>query len=151
MKLQSPDFENSQAIPSAFTCDGEESSPALEISEIPEKTRSLVLIIDDPDAPGGSFIHWLLWNIQPKSQSIQKNSVPEGAIVGRSEMGKSEYIAPCPPSGTHVYLFKIYALDILLPLDSTLNKKNIRKMMEGHIIERTILRGFYERAHGENF
>jgi Raf kinase inhibitor-like YbhB/YbcL family protein len=151
MKLQSSDFENRQAIPMAFTCDGDGDRPELEISEVPESTKSLVLIVDDPDAPGGSFIHWLVWNIEPKNQIIKRNSVPDGIIIGCSQMGKSEYIAPCPPIGTHVYLFKLYALDILLPLDPALNKKTIRKMMEGHIIERTILRGFYERAHSENF
>jgi len=151
MKLQSPDFKNRQDIPMIFTCDGNEIRPILEIFEVPENAKSLVLMVDDPDAPGGSFIHWLLWNIKPKNQTIGKNGLPEGVIEGRSETGKAEYIAPCPPSGTHVYLFKLYAIDIVLPDDPTLNKKIIRKMIEGHIIERTILRGFYERAHSENF
>jgi Raf kinase inhibitor-like YbhB/YbcL family protein len=151
MKLQSSEFKNGGYIPRVFTCDGEKISPPLEISEVPENTQSLVLIMDDPDAPSGSFIHWLFWNIQPESQIIKKNNLPEGIIMGCSEMGKAEYIAPCPPSGTHVYLFKLYALDILLPLDPALNKETIRKMIEGHIIERTILRGYYERAHSENF
>jgi len=151
MKLSSSAFKNRGEIPTTHSCDGENVSPPLEISEVPENAVSLVLMIDDPDAPGGKFIHWLFWNLKPVAQEIKKNSKPENAIEGVNELGKHGFIGFCPPTGTHVYLFKLYALDILLPADPTLNKDQIRELMEDHILERVILRGYYERAHSENY
>lgn len=151
MKLTSSAFKNGEAIPIVYSCDGENASPPLEISEIPAGASSLVLMIDDPDAPGGKFIHWLFWNLKPVEQEIKKNQKPEGAIEGLNELGKHGFVSFCPPTGTHVYLFKVYALDIILPANPNLNKKQIRELMEGHILERVILRGYYERAQSENF
>ena len=151
MKLKSSAFKNGQNIPRKFTCEGDNVNPPLEILDVPAQAKSLVLIVNDPNAPNGDWIHWTLWNIAPKAQEIKKNSKPAGATEGLTDSGKPGYGGPCPPAGTHVYLFKLYAIDILLPADPRLTKKEIRKMIEGHIIEKTLLRGFYERAHSENF
>ncbi|MDO8240562.1 MAG: YbhB/YbcL family Raf kinase inhibitor-like protein [Candidatus Moranbacteria bacterium] len=151
MKLTSAAFKNGQAIPMTYSCDGDGASPPLEISEVPAGAESLVLMIDDPDAPGGKFIHWLFWNLKPEAQEIKKNKKPVDAIEGLNELGKHGFVKFCPPSGTHVYLFKLYALDTLLPPNSNLNKDQIRKLMEGHIIERVILRGYYERVQSESY
>lgn len=151
MLLKSPVFKNNQGIPERFTCDGNNVSPPLEISEVPAGARGLVLALDDPDAPVGKQVHWLIWNIRPEKQEIKRDTVPAGAIVGTNDFGKTGYTGPCPSSGTHAYLFKLYAVDCLLPEDAELTKAKIRKMIEGHLIEKTLLRGFYERAHGENF
>lgn len=151
MKIKSPDFKNYERIPLECTCDGDGHSPQLEFLDVPEDAKSLVLIVDDPNAPGGSFVHWLIWNIAPNVTEIKKNSMPEGAIVGKNNSGANEYVGPCPPDSQHVYLFKLYALDIFLPFDANLTKKEIRAQMEGHILEKDTLHGFYERAGSENF
>jgi len=161
MKLLSPAFKNGQYIPSEFTCDGERSfheerneidtSPPLEIFDVPEKSKSLVLIVSDPNAPNGDWTHWLVWNIKPENQFIKRGQKPEGATEGITSFGRTRYGGPCPPTGTHVYLFKLYAIDVVLPEDPSLTKSELRRMIEDHIIEKTLLRGYYERAHGENF
>lgn len=151
MILRSSTFQNNHAIPRKCTCDGDNVPPELEISGVPAETKSLVLIMDDPDAPGGTYTHWLLWNINPRTAEIKKNTVPAGAIQGITSQGKPGYVGPCPPNGTHAYLFKLYAVDIILPADPKLGKKEIRKMIDSHIVEKTLLKGFYERAHSENF
>ena len=151
MKIKSQTFKYSEAIPERYTCDGENVNPEIEIISVPENTKSLVLIFDDPDAPGGVFTHWLVWNINPNTEIVKKDSVPDGAVVGKNSAGENAYMGPCPPTGTHAYLFKLYAVDVLLPHDQNLTKKEVRKMIEGHIIEKTLLRGFYERNHSENF
>jgi len=144
MKLISPAFENNQLIPSKYTCDGEDINPPLEISEVPEGTQGLVLIVDDPDAPMGTWTHWIVWNINPSTTLIEENSVPEGAFQGMNNFGKQPYGGPCPPSGTHRYQFKLYALDTKLELNPLSDKKNIEEAMENHIIEETMLVGLYK-------
>lgn len=151
MKLTSPAFENCEHIPKEHTCDGYSLSPSLEIEDVPKGTRSLVLIVDDPDAVGGTFTHWIVWNIGVNIEKFKKNHVPDGAVVGINSDGKNDYAGPCPPTGTHVYLFKLYAIDICLPGDTALGKKEVRGMIEGHIIEKTTLKGYYERHNGTNF
>lgn len=150
MKLTSPPIgENNHNIPSKYTCDGVNISPPLEIDEVPERAKSLVLIMDDPDAPGGTLNHWIVWNISPVIKKIKKNSIPTGAIVGKNAFGENNYIGPCPPADTHAYLFKLYAIDALLPIDSTLGKKEIRRAIEGHILEKTLFKGYYRRVFSE--
>lgn len=151
MKIKSPAFENCEYIPNEYTCDGYSLSPPLEIEDVPEEAKSLVLIMDDPDAVGGTFTHWIVWNIGANTEKFKKDHVPDGAVVGINSDGKNSYVGPCPPSGTHVYLFKLYAIDMHLPIDTALSKKEIRGMIEGHIIEKTILKGYYERHNGTNF
>ena len=145
MKLESSVFENNGNIPSKYTCDGENVNPPLEISEVPENTKSLVLIVDDPDAPMGTWVHWTVWNISPKTTEISENSVPEGAVEGITDFGKPGYGGPCPPSGTHRYFFKLYALDTTLDLGSSAKAKDIEKAMEGHILDKAELVGLYSR------
>jgi Raf kinase inhibitor-like YbhB/YbcL family protein len=145
MKIESPAFENNQPIPSKYTCDGEDVNPPLKISDVPEDAKSLVLIVDDPDAPLGTFTHWIVWNIDPKTNFIEENSVPVGAIVGVNDFGKNSYGGPCPPSGTHHYHFKLYALDTTLNLDKDSKKNDLEKAMENHILEKAEIIGIYKR------
>lgn len=145
MKLTSSAFENNQTIPSKYTCDGEDINPPLEIQEIPETAQSLVLIVDDPDAPMGTWAHWLVWNIDPSIVSIKENSIPEGAVQGQNSFGKQDYGGPCPPSGTHHYYFKVYALDIKLELDSSSDKKDLESVIQNYILDQAELIGLYQR------
>jgi Raf kinase inhibitor-like YbhB/YbcL family protein len=145
LKLKSPAFPDQGKIPSKYTCDGEDVNPCLEISGAPETAKSLVLIVDDPDAPGGDWVHWLVWNIAPETAQIMENSVPSGAIQGKTDFGKSQYGGPCPPSGTHRYQFKLYALDTILDLPSSTAKKDLERAIKGHILDQAVLTGLYSR------
>jgi len=142
MKLASFDFEHEGYIPEKFTCDGEDVSPALMIEDIPENTKRLALIVEDPDAPAGTWIHWLVFNIHVKDV-IEEGEIP--GIQGINDFRKLEYGGPCPPSGTHRFFFKLYALDEKLDLKEGCHKKDLLKAMEGHIIEETELIGLYQR------
>ena len=144
MKLTSPSFENNQEMPSEFTCDGPNVLPELNIEEIPENTKSLALIMDDPDAPGGTWVHWVVWNIPQETKVIQKGTEPQG-IQGTTSFGRLEYGGPCPPSGTHRYFFKLYALDTSLDLKQGSNKAALEQAMDGRIIEKAELIGLYKR------
>jgi len=145
MKIISPAFKNNQMIPQKYTCDGENINPPLQISEVPTNTQSLVLIVDDPDAPGGDWVHWLVWNINPETKIIAENELPQGAIQGRNDFGKQNYGGPCPPSGTHHYQFKIYALDISLNLPPNSRKKDLENSLQGHTLDKDTLIGLYQR------
>jgi len=146
MKLASTAFENNQSIPAKYTCDGENVNPPLVIVDIPEDTQSLVLIVDDPDAPGGTFTHWLVWNIDPQAKEIAEGSVPQNASQGKNDFGKNGWGGPCPPSGTHHYFFKLYALDQKIDLPQSANKGDLEKAMQGHILSQTQLIGLYSRS-----
>jgi len=145
MKLESSAFQNNQPIPLKYTCDGENVNPPLKINEIPEGTKSLVLIVDDPDAPMGTWVHWLVWNIEPQTREVPESPVFDEAVEGINSFKKTGYGGPCPPSGTHHYFFKLYALDIMLDLDSQAKVKDIEKAMEGHILDKAELVGVYSR------
>lgn len=145
MKIESPAFKNNEMIPSKYTCDGEDINPSLRISGIPEEAASLVLVVDDPDAPGKTWVHWTVWNIDPKTSEISENSVPAGAVQGVTDFGVPGYGGPCPPSGTHRYFFKLYALDIVLNLNSSSKVGDIEKAMNGHILDNAELIGLYSR------
>ncbi|MFQ5722200.1 MAG: YbhB/YbcL family Raf kinase inhibitor-like protein, partial [Candidatus Aminicenantales bacterium] len=138
-------FEEAGMIPKQYTCDGEDISPPLSWTSVPEGTKSLALICDDPDAPMGTWVHWLVWNIGPSITSIGENSVPERAVQGMNSFGKQPYGGPCPPSGTHHYHFKLYALDTKLELDSSSEKRALELAMEGHILDQAELIGLYQR------
>ncbi len=150
LTLKSPAFENNSSIPQKYTCDGENINPPLEIDNIPSSAESLVLIMDDPDAPAGTWVHWTIWNIPAKTQQLDENSKLEG-IEGMTSFGKPGYGGPCPPpaspnrgeSGTHHYIFRLYALDTTLDLPSSTSKNNLEKAMEGHTLEKTELVGLY--------
>jgi Raf kinase inhibitor-like YbhB/YbcL family protein len=145
MKLSSKVFENGK-IPLRYTCDGENINPLLEISQIPENAKTLALIVDDPDAPTKVWVHWVVWNISTKMNVIAENSVPLGAIQGINDMGKEGYNGPCPPSGTHRYFFKLYALDDFLDLPAGSTKEKVEKAMQDHIVDKTELIGSYSKS-----
>jgi len=144
MKLTSSAFENNQDMPSEFTCDGDSISPPLTISEVPENAKTLALISDDPDAPAGTWVHWVVWNIPPDTKEITKGTEPQG-IQGKTDFGRTGYGAPCPPSGTHRYFFKLYALDTELSLPEGSTKEDLEKAMEGHVLAQAQLMGTYQR------
>jgi Raf kinase inhibitor-like YbhB/YbcL family protein len=145
MKITSSAFQEGGNIPSKFTCDGANTSPPLHIEQVPAAAKSLVLIVDDPDAPVGLFTHWIAWNIDPKSTEIAEGSAPGKAVQGRSDFGKVGYGGPCPPSGTHRYFFRIYALDRQLDLSAGSRRKQLNDAMRGHIIGEGQLMGRYSR------
>lgn len=145
MKISSPAFGDNSLIPPKYTCDGENINPPLEIKNILEGTQSLVLIVDDPDAPRGTFLHWLVWNIPPNVSLIEENSLPSGAIQGRNDFGKESYGGPCPPFGEHRYFFKIYALDKKLDLVQGSTLEKVEEAMRGHILDQAQLIGLYQR------
>ncbi|HBT81527.1 hypothetical protein A2757_01285 [Candidatus Giovannonibacteria bacterium RIFCSPHIGHO2_01_FULL_48_47] len=144
-RITSQVFEHNKFIPPKYTCDGENISPPLEISGVPESAKSLVLIMDDPDATRGVWAHWLLWNISPDTKEIPENSVPPGTTEGVTSFGRSGYGGPCPPSGTHRYFFKLYALDQAISLPSSADKKKLEEAMEEHILASSELIGLYSR------
>jgi Raf kinase inhibitor-like YbhB/YbcL family protein len=143
MKIESTAFGNNEMIPVNYTCDGANINPQLTIGGVPAGSESLVLIVDDPDAPGGTWVHWTVWNIGPSITEISENSVPMGAVEGVTDSGETGYRGPCPPSGTHRYFFKLYALDTTLELDSSAAVQDINEAMDGHILESVELVGLY--------
>ncbi len=145
MEITSPAFKNNDFIPSKYTCDGEDVNPAFSIEDVPKEAKSLALIIDDPDAPAGTWNHWTIWNIQPSITKIKEDSVPEGAIQGTNDFSKQSYGGPCPPSGIHNYHFKLYALDRKLKLNSSSKKEEVEKAIEGHILKQAKLIGKYKK------
>lgn len=127
-------FQAGGDIPAKFTCNGANVNPALKINGVPNEAKSIVLIVDDPDAPRGLFTHWILWNIDPKTTDIGENSVPAGGVQGTNDFGKRNYGGPCPPSGTHRYFFKIFALDMKLDLKPGARRQDLDAAMKSHIL-----------------
>jgi len=145
LKISSPSFENGGKIQKKYTCDGENVNPPLKIENVPSNAKSLALVFDDIDAPRGTYVHWIVWNIDPGLKEIKENSVPEGVVQGTNDFKKRNYGGPCPPRRAHKYVFKIYALDTLLNLNPNSTKTDLEKAMEGHIISRAQLMGLYKR------
>jgi Raf kinase inhibitor-like YbhB/YbcL family protein len=141
--VKSPAFENGKPIPTKYTCDGANVNPPLTIDGIPEETKTLVLTVDDPDAPMGTFNHWVVWNIPPTTRKIEENTFP--GTRGISTSGKHTYDGPCPPYETHRYFFKVYALDIKLNLKLNSTIKDVEKAMKGHTLAEGELVGLYSR------
>lgn len=119
-------------------------NPPLSISDVDQNAKSLVLIVDDPDAPGGTWVHWVVWNIRPDTREIAEGSVPEGATQGKTNRAHS-YHGPCPPSGVHRYFFKLYALDCMLDVSMETEAYGLVEAMQGHIIDHAELMGTYEK------
>ncbi|MCX5694706.1 MAG: YbhB/YbcL family Raf kinase inhibitor-like protein [Candidatus Omnitrophica bacterium] len=142
MELISPEFKDGQYIPAKFTCEGEDISPALIIKQLPEKTKSLALIVDDPDAPTGTWVHWVVFDIAPATE-IKENSIP--GTQGINTAGGKNYHGPCPPFGVHRYFFKLYALNIMLNLKEKVNKDQLEKSMQGHVLANAQLSGLYQK------
>jgi hypothetical protein len=143
MKLLSQEFEENEAIPSRFTCDGEDICPQLHWEDMPEETMSFALSVTDPDAPGGTFIHWLVYDIPKDVRSIEWGGLPVAAKQVKNDFGKERYGGPCPPSGTHRYYFRLYALDI----DHLrgINRGNFFKLVDEHALAKAELMGTYKR------
>lgn len=144
LKVTSKAFEYESLIPEKYTCDGINISPQLDIENIPEEAKCLVLVVDDPDAPVTTWVHWLVWNI-PVTHHIYENAVH--GVEGLNDFQQHYYGGPCPPSGTHRYFFKVYALNELLNLSSTSKKMHVEKAMSEHIIAFGELVGLYKRKH----
>jgi Raf kinase inhibitor-like YbhB/YbcL family protein len=142
MKIRSSEFEHNGFIPAKFTCQGNDINPPLVIEDIPEGAKSLVLIVDDPDAPGGTWVHWVLFNI-PVTGKIEEDSIV--GKQGLNDFGRKDYGGPCPPSGTHRYFFKIYALESELDLSEDAGKQDVERAMEEHILDKAELIGLYEK------
>jgi len=145
MEITSPQFKHNGEIPAKFTCDGEDVNPTLEILGTPQGTKSLVLIVDDPDAPVGLWVHWTVWNISSDTKTIAENSLPKGAVEGVTSFEHSGYGGPCPPDGEHRYFFKVYALDIELELPKEADKEILEEAMVGHVLDKAELIGLYSR------
>lgn len=144
LQITSPAFKQGGNIPSVYTCEGQDKNPELRVDGIPQETKALVLIMDDPDAPGRTFDHWVVWNIKPQN-IIAENSTP--GETGKNSLDKNEWTGPCPPSGTHRYFFKIYALDTLLDLHTDADKKKVEGAMRDHILAYGELMGHYKKQH----
>jgi Raf kinase inhibitor-like YbhB/YbcL family protein len=142
LKVRSVAFTHGGYIPPKYTCEGENVNPPLEISDLPENTRSLALIVEDPDAPRGVYDHWVAWNIPP-SEAIGENSRP--GTSGKNSFGNTGYGGPCPPSGSHRYFFKVYALDGDLNIQAGSDKKTLQDAMKGHVLGSGELMGHYRK------
>jgi Raf kinase inhibitor-like YbhB/YbcL family protein len=138
-------FQSGGTIPDKFTCKGANQNPPLQFAGVPPGAKSLVLIVEDPDAPDGLFSHWLLWNIDPATTQIAEKSVPPGASQGQNNFGNSSYGGPCPPSGSHRYFFRLFALDRKVDLKPGAKRSALDKTMAGHVLGRGQLMGRYGR------
>ncbi|HAL44626.1 MAG TPA: YbhB/YbcL family Raf kinase inhibitor-like protein [Phycisphaerales bacterium] len=148
--LNSTAFQEGQIIPLKYTCDGQNYSPPLQWGELPTGTQSIALISDDPDAPAGTWVHWLIWNIPAKRTELEENipkikELPDGVMQGVNSNGTIGYTGPCPPSGTHRYYFKLFALDTMLQLPDSVSKAILVDAMNGHVLGEGSLMGKYSR------
>jgi len=150
MKLESAGFKEGQAIPKQYTCDGVNVSPPLEWNGVPKNAKTLAVICDDPDAPSGTWVHWVLYNLPADDMGLIENApatekLKAGGMQGKNDFGKIGYGGPCPPGGTHRYFFKLYALDAELNLKPGATKSELLKSMEGHVIAQGQLMGTHSR------
>ncbi|HZS19043.1 MAG TPA: YbhB/YbcL family Raf kinase inhibitor-like protein [Candidatus Udaeobacter sp.] len=146
MKITSSAFQQGGNIPSKYTCDGADTSPPLQIADTPASAKSLVLIVDDPDAPTGLFTHWIAWNIPAETNAIAEGSTPQG-VRGTNDFGKSGYGGPCPPAGTHRYYFRILALDRQLDLPPGSRRTQLDAAVKGHVVAQGELMGRYSKRN----
>lgn len=140
-QLTSPAFAEGDAIPETYTCKGRGISPPLEIHDTPNGTASLALIMHDPDAPHGDFLHWAVWNLNPDTTMIAEAWLPDDAAQGENDGGEPAYYPPCPPSGQHRYMFELYALDSMLDLVDGAPQEDVRQAIADHAIAKTVLMG----------
>lgn len=150
MILESEAFANGEHIPRRCTCDGDDMSPALSWREAPTETASFALVVDDPDAPKGTWVHWVLFNVPASEggldEDAEKGSLPEGTVEGVNSWGRRGYGGPCPPSGSHRYFFKLYALDRRLQLGAGASADDVAEAIEGHVLAEAALMGRYARS-----
>ena len=144
MQISSSAFVNNASIPTNFTCSGLNINPPLTFSKIPTEARSLALILDDPDAPNGTFTHWVVYNISPSTTSVAQGVNPNGVVASNSA-GTRNYVGPCPPSGEHRYHFKLYALDLVFRDGEFANKGQLEEAMRGHVIDQAELIGRFQK------
>lgn len=145
MRLSSPAFIQNGPIPVEHSCDGEDVSPPLEVSGVPPGAKSLALVVEDPDAPIGTWTHWTAWNLAPTITRIERGGVPGDATEGVTSYGEAGYRGPCPPYGTHRYFFRLYALDTVLTLPPSSDARELRAALETHAIDAAGLVGTYRR------
>jgi Raf kinase inhibitor-like YbhB/YbcL family protein len=150
LKLTSTAFVHEASIPSKYTCDGEDVSPLLEWSDLPTDAQTFAIIMDDPDAPVGTWVHWVLYDLPAETRMLPEAvpsgaELPDGSRHGENSWGRTGYGGPCPPSGVHRYFFKLYALDVALDLDAGATKEELLQAMEGHMLAQTELMGTYTR------
>lgn len=138
-------FEDNENIPSQYTCDGQDLAPELDVLEVPSDAKELVLIVDDPDAPMGTWVHWVLYNIPANTLKIDEKNLPQGTKQGMTDFGRVGWGGPCPPSGTHRYFFKLYAIDKVLELPNRARKTEVENAIKDHIIEEAQIIGLYNR------
>ena len=148
--LMSTAFAPGESIPRKYTCDGEDISPPLQWSDPPQDTQSFALIADDPDAPVGTWVHWVLYNLPAETRTLPEAvppdaDLPDGSRHGKNSWPRLGYGGPCPPSGTHRYFFKLYALDAVLDLDAGASKEQLLQAMEGHILGQAEFMGVHTR------
>ena len=144
--IQSPAYQNNSVLPIKYTADGDSINPPLIFKNVPKNAKSLVLILEDPDAPRGIFVHWIAYNLSPETKGISEGTMPAEASFGKNTIGGTEYVSPSPPPGKpHHYIFKLYALDTKLPDDKSLDRKELLKLMNGHILAQASLTGIYGR------
>jgi Raf kinase inhibitor-like YbhB/YbcL family protein len=139
-------FEDGGNIPSKYTCEGEDINPPLEVDNLPEETKTLAIIVEDPDAPNGTFDHWLVWNIPPRNP-IEENRTP--GVTGTNSAKKTGYYGPCPPSGIHRYFFYVFALNESLDLKEGADKQQLRDAIEKHVLAIGVLMGTYQREENK--
>ncbi|MDD5011748.1 MAG: YbhB/YbcL family Raf kinase inhibitor-like protein [Phycisphaerae bacterium] len=148
--ITSPVFEEGGIIPAKYTCDGQNISPPLQWTGAPKGTKSFALISDDPDAPIGIWVHWIIWNIPAEANQLPENipqveKLQDGSMQGLNSYPHCGYSGPCPPSGTHRYYFKLYALDTMLDLSAESTNKDLLKAMKNNILAQTSIMGKYQR------
>jgi len=145
--VTSDSFYQDDFLPAKYTCDGQGINPTIMIDGVPIKTKSLVLIVDDPDAPAGTFTHWLVWNIHSKTKIIKEGVIPQDAVQGTNSSGKTDYVPACPPSGIHHYYFRIFALDVMLNLRPDIRRQTLQDSMQGHILDKGSLMAKYSKRN----
>ncbi|MAH51712.1 YbhB/YbcL family Raf kinase inhibitor-like protein [Candidatus Pacearchaeota archaeon] len=146
MKITSPAFQQNEKIPSKYTCDGPNFSPPLTISNIPSQAKTIALIVDDPDAPTKTWVHWVVFNIPVPSEAVEISEAGSPGISGGNDFGTTGYGGPCPPSGTHHYFFKAFALDTQLDLQEGATKQQVENAMQSHVLDNSELVGLYSRG-----
>ena len=145
VKITSSAFQEGEEIPVKFSCRGENVNPDLKISGVPSDAKSLAIILDDPDAPAGVWTHVILANIDPTTNEIPENSAPQGTVIGKNSSGETKYDGPCPPSGTHRYYFKVFALESMLDLQNGFSRSELEEAMEGHILAQGQMMGKFSK------
>lgn len=147
MEIKSSAFQDGETIPGKYTCEGPNVNPPLEFVNIPSAAKSLVLMVEDPDAEAKPWVHWLVFNIPPTARGFEEDAIAEGAVQGLCNGNTLGYEGPCPPDKEHTYLFKLYALDEELPATPVPDRKKVLDLMEGHVLAQAILRGKYQKEN----